>query len=305
METTCFTGIQPVAFAGHRCLQFFTQHGTAIVAMHGAQLLSWHPNGQREIFWMSPTTLAPPAAIRGGVPICWPWFGTQGMPTSAMAHGPVRNRLWEVQNVDADDPERIRVTWVPRTGGPADDPLQQLAPGLQVSLHMEIGDTVVQTLRTRNNGTHDFALTQAFHNYFAVHDATQVPVIGLAGLRYDDKLHAAPMPAPVHVQRGEFVLEQACDRIFQSASAQAVHRYTLQDRAWRRCIHVTTEGSQSVVVWNPGPNQARRMADLPEGEWRNFLCVETANAGSDVVVLAPGEQHSLRQTLAWEPMAQS
>ncbi len=298
LDTASFTGIQPVAFAGHRCLQFFTQHGTAIVAMHGAQLLSWHPRGQREVFWMSPTTLSPPAAIRGGVPICWPWFGTQGMPTSAMAHGPVRNRLWEVQSVDADNPERISVTWVPRNGIAADDPLQRLAPGLHVSLHMEIGESVVQTLQTRNQGPQAFALTQALHNYFAVHDATQVTVQGLAGLRYEDKLQTQSN----HLQREEFVLQQACDRIYLNGTLPSLHRYSLVDTAWRRRIHVTTEGSRSVVVWNPGPNQARRMADLPEGEWRNFLCVETANAGHDVVLLAQGEQHSLRQTIAWEAL---
>ena len=213
-----------------------------------------------------------------------------------MAHGPVRNRLWEVESLDADDPERISVTWIPRGGSTADDPLQRLAPGLQLSLHMEIGETVVQTLHTRNLGAEVFALTQAFHNYFAVHDVTQVPVSGLAGLRYEDKLHSAA----VHLQRGEFVLEQATDRVFHNGSAQALHRYTLTDSVWQRRIHVTTQGSRSVVVWNPGANQARRMADLPEGEWRNFLCVETANAGEDVVLLEPGAQHSLRQTIAWD-----
>ncbi len=221
------------------------------------------------------------------------------MPTSAMAHGPVRNRLWEAQSVDADNPERISVTWVPRGGNVADDPLQRLAPGLQLSLHMEIGESVVQTLRTHNQGPQAFGLTQAFHNYFAVHDATQVPVHGLAGLRYQDKLQGETS----HLQRGEFMLEQACDRIFLNGTLPSQHRYSLIDAAWYRRIHVTTEGSRSVVVWNPGPNQARRMADLPEGEWRNFLCVETANAGDDVILLAPGEQHRLRQTIAWEAAA--
>ncbi len=216
-----------------------------------------------------------------------------------MAHGPVRNRIWEVINVDANDPERISVTWVPRGANTEDDPLRRLAPGLQLSLHMEIGEIVVQTLRTHNQGTQTFALTQAFHNYFAVHDATQAPVHGLAGLRYEDKLHSTS----VQLQRGDFVLDQSSDRIYHNDAMPALHRYTLSDPAWRRRIHLTTQGSRSVVVWNPGPNQARRMADLPEGEWRNFLCVETANAGDDVVLLAPGDQHSLRQTIAWDTMA--
>jgi glucose-6-phosphate 1-epimerase len=104
------SSIQPLTHAGHACLQLSTRHGTVIVALHGAQVLSWVPAGHQDVFWLSPSSRPAPAAIRGGVPICWPWFGKQGMPTGAMQHRPVRNRPWEVVEVHADSFEGMIVS---------------------------------------------------------------------------------------------------------------------------------------------------------------------------------------------------
>jgi glucose-6-phosphate 1-epimerase len=134
------------------------------------------------------------------------------------------------------------------------------------------------------------------HSYFAVHDATQVQVAELAGLRYEDKLSGATH----QLQQEPFARDHVCDRIYQQHAAALTHHYTLEDRAWQRRIHVTTLGSQSLVVWNPGQDQARAMADVPDASWREFLCLEAANAGADVITLQPGAQHRLAQTLGVE-----
>ena len=289
--------ILPLTHAGHACLQLSTRHGTAIVALHGAQVLSWVPIGHRDVLWLSPNAqLAPGAAIRGGVPICWPWFGKQGMPEGAMQHGPVRNRPWEVASVQADSTEGISLTLVPCRATNPDDPLTRFAAHLPLTLQIDLGETLVQTLATRNQGPQPFALTQALHSYFAVQDASQVLVPELAGLYYDDKLSGATQ----QLQQGPFVLARACDRIYQQPGTAPARHYTLEDRAWQRRIHITAQGSQSLVVWNPGLEQARTMADVPDAEWCNFLCLEAANAGPDVVLLRPGAQHRLTQTLAVE-----
>ncbi len=288
------SSIQPLNHAGHACLQLSTRYGTAIVALHGAQVLSWIPTGQRDVFWLSPTSRPAPAAIRGGIPICWPWFGKQGMPIGAMQHGPVRNRPWEVVSVQADSADGIGLTLAPCRATAPEDPLALFAVDLPLTLHIELGENLVQTLETRNQRTQPFALTQALHSYFAVHDADQVQVTELAGVHYDDKLSSATHQA----HRGPFALDHACDRVYQHPTAAPTHHYTLEDRTWQRRIHVTTQGSQSLVVWNPGQEQARTMADVPDAAWRDFLCLEAANAGADVVTLAPGAQHRLSQTLA-------
>ncbi len=290
------SNIKTVAYAGHTCLQLSTVHGTAIVALHGAHLLSWIPTGQREVFWLSAASRPAPAAIRGGVPICWPWFGKQGMPQGAMQHGPMRILPWELSAVQADNAQRVSITLSPCPATPTDDPVLKFAPHLQVALHLDLGETLVQTLETHNHGKQPFALTQALHSYFAVHDATLVQIQGLGGLRYEDKL----LGTAGTLQQSVFQLNSACDRIYQQDSDDPSHHYTLDDGVWCRRIHIRTHGSQSVVVWNPGADLARSMVDVPDAAWKDFLCVETTNAGQDVVLLEPGGRHCIAHTVALE-----
>jgi len=277
--------------AGHNCLQLKTRHGTATLALHGAHLLSWVPTGQRDVFWLSTQSLPEPAAIRGGVPVCWPWFARQGMPADALQHGPVRNVPWEISAIHATSDDEVSLSLAP---------CEQVAhaPDLRVSLRITLGDTLSQTLHTRNLGTQPFQLTQALHSYFAVGDATQISMEGLTGLAYQDKLRGM-MP---DIQQTPFAFDRSCDRIYhhaaQESSGNSTHRYTLTDPAWKRRITIDTQGSQSVVVWNPGSETARTMADVPDKGWQDFFCIEAANAGPDVIALVPGAEHRLGQTLS-------
>jgi glucose-6-phosphate 1-epimerase len=292
--------IHTVDYAGHRCLHLQTQHGTAVLAPHGAQLLSWVPTGQGEVFWLSPLAMPEPAAIRGGVPVCWPWFGKQCMPDGGMQHGPVRNRAWEVTCVHADGPDCVSIELAPTTTASPEDPLNHFASDLRVSLRVDLDEHLTQTLHTHNQGADDYSLTQALHPYFAVANASRVRIEGLDGLRYDDKL----LGAGDQLQTGGFVLENACDRVYQQASLSAQHHYTVMDPDGHRQIHITTKGSQSVVLWNPGPVGARAMADVPDDGWTQFFCVEASNAGDDSVTLAPGAHHRMVQRLQVSPMKQ-
>ena len=281
--------------AGHAALKLSTRHGTAILALHGAHLLSWAPTGQHDVFWLSPDAQPEPAPIRGGVPICWPWFARQGMPDSALQHGPARVNPWEISAIHASNDDEVSLSLQP--GAQADGAatsLAALAPGLQLDVRITLNQTLSQTVHTRNLGSHTFALTQALHNYFAVGDAARVSMDGLEGLHYQDKLRGM---AP-DVQRAPFAFDRACDRIYHHPGAAQHARYTLHDRAWQRSIVIETQGSQSVVVWNPGSEGARNISDLPDDGWRDFFCVEAANAGPDVIALASGAEHSLGQTLS-------
>ncbi len=293
--------IQPLDHAGHRCLQLQTRHGTAVLALHGAQLLSWVPTGHSDVFWLSPQALPEPAAIRGGVPVCWPWFGKQGMPDGAMQHGPVRNRAWEVSFVHADGPDCVSIELAPCTTPSPEDPLNRFASDLRLNLRVDLDEHLTQTLHTHNQGADDYSLTQALHSYFSVANASTVRIEGLAGLRYDDRLSGTSD----QLQTGSFMLEGACDRVYQQASNSAQHHYTVVDPDALRQIQITTKGSQSVVVWNPGPAGARAMADVPDGAWSQFFCVEASNAGDDSITLAPGAHHRLVQRLQVSPMKQS
>ncbi len=287
--------ITPVAFAGHSALQLRTRHGVAVVALHGAHLLSWVPTDGRDVLWLSPQALPEPASIRGGVPVCWPWFATQRMPPDGKQHGPVRNLPWQVQAVHTCGDEEVSLTLQPcLEHAPR---LNAWAPGLQMGLRITLGTALTQTLHTHNGGTQPYTLTQGLHSYFAVGDATQVRIDGLQGLRYQER--NAPDSAVQHTPFALDAQHPACDRIYDHVDQAIVasHRYTLVDPAWQRRIQIDTHGSQSLVVWNPGSAGVRAMADVPDEAWQDFFCVEAANAGPDAVQLAPGAQHSLVQNI--------
>lgn len=284
--------ITPIQHAGHACLQLRTRHGTAIVALHGAHLLSWVPTGQRDVFWLSPHALPEPAAIRGGVPLCWPWFARQGVPATARQHGPARNVAWQLSTIHSSDDEQIHLSLRPAEQNDPGSELALAAPGLQVSLDITLGETLSQILHTRNLGPQPFTLTQALHSYLAVGDARQISVNDLTGLRYHDRLRELALD----LQQAPFALADACDRTYYP-TPQPGQRYTLVDPVWQRRLQIDTHGSQSLVVWNPGPGGARQLADVPDEGWRDFFCLEAANAGLDVVTLAPGAEHRLQQTL--------
>ena len=286
----------PVTFAGHAALQLRPRHGVAVVALHGAHLLSWVPTGGREVLWLSPLALPEPASIRDGVPVCWPWFATQRMPAGAMQHGPVRNVPWQVQAVHSCGEEEVSLTLQPCF---AQAPrLAEWAPGLQLALRITLGVTLTQTLHTHNGGAQPFVLTQGLHSYFAVGQATQVRIEGLQGLRYQER--NAPESAVQHTPFALDAQHRACDRIYDHMAETRApgRRYTLVDPLWQRRIQMDTQGSQSVVVWNPGSTGARAMADVPDAAWQDFFCVEAANAGVDAVSLAPGAQHALVQKIS-------
>lgn len=289
--------IEAITFAGHSALQLRTRHGTAVIALHGAHLLSWLPVGQREVFWLSPQSLPEPAAIRGGVPVCWPWFAKQGQATTAAQHGPVRNLTWQLSAIAQSSEDEISLTLIPAAQSSADPAsIEGVPPGLRVSLSLVLGNTLRQTLRTQNLGQQAFDLSQALHSYYAVSHAQHVGIEGLQGLDYTDRLRALSQ----HRQDSPFALADACDRTYEHPPTldTGSHRYTLLDPAWQRRIVIDVQGSRSVVVWNPGSETARKMPDVPDQGWPDFFCIEATNAGPDVIKLQPGAEHCLQQTLS-------
>lgn len=281
--------------AGHRCLKLVTVHGSAIVALHGGHFVSWVPKGQRDVFWLSPMALPEPAAIRGGVPVCWPWFAKQDMPVGAMQHGPVRNTQWHLSAVLSAGPECVELELRPIPAQDADGPMVYTR-GLDVTLRICLRETLEQTLTTTNLRATPFSLTQALHSYFAVGDAQRVHVDGLDGARVVSRLETHEARS----QAGPVMTGVACDNTYCFALEQPMFHYQLVDPAWRRTITLEVSGSRSMVVWNPGEVGAKAMVDVPPAAWRDFICVEAANAGDDVVLLEPGTSHSLRQCLRCE-----
>lgn len=283
-------GLSLVDIQGFPAWKVETPLATAAISVFGGQLLSFIPKGGQDLLWLSPSAQALPTPIRGGSPVCWPYFGKQGQGGDVPSHGFVRNVPWTLQQATRDADGSVVLTLAP----PALDSLD-----LRLSMQLRIGRTLEQRLVTENTGTQPVSFTQALHNYFRVSDATQVSVSGLDGLTYLDKFENYATP---RTQQGDWSLNDPrdpgrSDRIY----TQAGGRYVLKDPGLKRSIEITTQGSRSLVAWNPGQAGAAKMADVGAG-WKDYVCLEAANAGPDVVTLAPGARHVLQQTLAAKPL---
>lgn len=261
-------------------------HATARVSVYGAQVLAYRPTGAAAdlLFLSQRAVYQAGKAIRGGVPVCWPWFGPDPQGLGRPAHGLARTRLWSLRHTEAlpdgqtlivmglSDSAETRALWPHR---------------FDLSLAVTMGATLRLALCTHNTGDTAFPLTQALHSYFSVGDIAQTVVTGLDGCRYTDNARGAG--GALKTQRGDIAFVAEVDRIYANAPAEL----GIEDRAGRRRIRIRTEGSRTAVVWNPWADIAAGMADLPDDVYQHFVCVETANAGDEVITLAPGERHTL------------
>jgi glucose-6-phosphate 1-epimerase len=278
-------GVTREVWQGLDVLRVDTPFSIARLSLHGGQVVSFEPDGFDDLLWVSPITAMPPKAIRGGVPVCWPYFGRQGQPDDAPQHGHARISRWPLTDVrrEGDGSVVLKLALPVRDGVPLE---------LQMSVH--VGRELRQSIDTLHRGDAPYRLTQALHTYFRVADATRVQVTGLDGLRYADKYHG-----DTHVQSGAWSLHDPrdpgrSDRIYAGTG----HRFDLLDPAASRRVRLDTFGSRSLVVWNPGEAGARDIADLPDDGWRNFVCLEPANAGEDAIELGPGQRHRLSHVIS-------
>ncbi|KRA45061.1 D-hexose-6-phosphate mutarotase [Pseudoxanthomonas sp. Root630] len=282
-------GITQERWQGIEVLRVETPSSLAHISLHGGQVLSFVPTGFDDLLWVSPTTTMPPKAIRGGVPVCWPYFGRQGQPDDAPQHGHARISRWPLTDVrrETDGSVVLKLALPLRDGVP-----------LELIQTVHVGRDLRQSLDTLHRGEAPIVLTQALHTYFRVGDALQVRVTGLDGLRYADKFDGR-----THVQTDDWTLHDPrdpgrSDRIYTGTG----HRFDLLDPVGSRRIRLDTFGSRSLVVWNPGEAGAAAIGDLPDDGWRSFVCLEAANAGEDAIELEPGQRHRLSHVISATPL---
>ena len=257
----------------------------ATVALQGAQVLGWRHKGT-EMLWLSPLArLGTGKAMRGGIPVCWPWFGPHPEDAAKPAHGFVRTRDWTVAATAAG---RVAASITLATAtGPED---RHLFPhDATVRLTVTLGDTLSLALETQNTGTTDIPLTQALHTYFRVPEISTVGIKGLGVRRYIDKLGDESVR---HLQVGPITFEREVDRIYLGATQSIV---LVGSQAQGRHLVIESEGSASAVVWNPWSDKTVRLGDMGgPNAYRHMVCIETANAGDDLVLLRAGSSsHTL------------
>jgi glucose-6-phosphate 1-epimerase len=249
----------------------------ARISIEGAQIISHVPVGQEPLLWLSPEEPELPGIpLRGGIPLCWPWFGDD---RQGPAHGIARISKWEIEDVAVSE-SSVRIILVL----PQAEITRQL-PAEQWNLKVELllSDELEVRLTSTNCGTQPQPLSQALHTYLPVSDIHHSRVVGLNGLSYVDQL-----TGKVTEQQGDVQITEEVDRIYFGD----IGTLRLLDGDKGR-IDVECAGSCSSVIWNPWQDKARRLKHFPSEGYRQMLCIETANAGTDTRHLQPGETQVL------------
>lgn len=259
-------------------------HAIARIALQGAHLMTWQPKGQEPVIWLSKfAKFSQGKSIRGGVPICWPWFGPHATDSKLPGHGFARTVMWEVLETKelADGASYIRFGLIE-----TDATRAQWPHPCSAQLELSIGRTLRAELVTRNIGSQAFTLGEALHTYFHISDVAQMTIRGLEGCDYMDKAGGGSVQRK---QQGGIVIENEVDRVYFNTAADCV----IEDRGLKRAIRIAKQGSNSTVVWNPWTEKADKMGDFgPQGH-RGMVCVESANALDNVVNVEPGATHRL------------
>lgn len=274
------------------CIRVRTPFSEALIARQGGHLMRFQHHGQPPLVWLSETAaLERGQSIRGGVPVCWPWFGdlarsplvVQRMYVGGDApfHGLVRAIDWQLQEPVIED-NRVQLSFqlllpqgLPNWPHPA-----------ELRLRLSIGEHLDMALQTRNLGVAPLALTQALHTYFAVSDSREVSLGGFDGCHYLDALDEWREQE----QHGDIRFTAETDRVYLGVGPTL----TIDDPGWQRRIHLHTRQSHSAVVWNPWIDKAARLANFPDDAWQRMLCIETARVGeADALLIAPGAAHEM------------
>ena len=259
------------------------EQASAIISLQGAQLLSWIPKNEEEVIWLSEDAkFAVGKSVRGGVPICWPWFGAHATNADYPAHGFARTTNWQVISTEAlgDGTTRISFTTRPQAETEAMWPAETT-----VLFQLTIGKKLEMELITHNNGSKPITISQALHTYFNVGDVSNVLLHGLDDARYLDKLDGFKRKN----QHGPLKIKEEVDRIYLDTASTCV----IEDNILKRNIVIIKCGSHSTVVWNPWQETASKMGDLGEDGYKKMLCVESSNAAEDALTIEPGKVHQL------------
>lgn len=260
------------------------EKATAGIALHGGHVISFKPEGQEDLIWMSEQAIFDgKAALRGGIPVCWPWFGRIAAP----AHGFARNSEWTLlEHRENENGVMVELGLLPSESTLAVWPYQ-----FQAHLLVEIGDELKVTLDVTNTDTHAWTFSGALHTYLTVGDIEQAKTTGM-GPEYIDSLKGGET-----CQGGDVLqLADTIDRVYTQPAQEII----VEDPALNRSIVINNQGHNSAVLWNPWAEGAKGMGDMQDDGYKTFLCVESTLHAPSIEqgkTLQPGENHQLITTI--------
>jgi len=270
-------GIQPGTRNGLPVLHVKNPYAEAEISLYGAHVLSYIPKGEKDLLWLSAKSwFEEGKPIRGGIPVCWPWFGPAAKPN----HGIARISMWEMETARAEaDSSTTLVFFLDKRN----------VCGLTARLLVNVGPSLSLALRTKNHDVSSHTLSEALHTYFAVKDITKVAVLGLDRSDLPEEEKHFP-----HLHKGRLTFRQETDMACHPNEKILV----IDDPGEGRKIRVERAGSATAVVWNPWINKSKAMEDFGDDEYKTMVCVEAANAKDGALGIIPGAAHTLRTRIS-------
>ncbi|MDB6150031.1 MAG: aldose 1-epimerase [Chthoniobacter sp.] len=275
-------------------LDIRTDLSSGQIHLQGAHVTAFQPAGQAPVLFMSERShFAPGQPIRGGVPLCFPWFGPRFEQPDSPSHGFARTAMWEIESLRGSASKGVDV-WFRLESS---DATRALWPHQFIARYrVQMAATLTLTLEVQNTSATPFIFEEALHTYLAVSDAREISITGLEGITFLDKTDALRRklqgPDPIRIS-GEL------DRVYLDTPATC----GLHDPGASRLLVVEKSGSVTTVVWNPWITKAAALPDFGDDEWPKMVCIETANASENALTLAPGATHRIGAVIRAEPIA--
>ncbi|VAW98442.1 Aldose 1-epimerase family protein YeaD [hydrothermal vent metagenome] len=264
-------------------IEIRNQYAFAEIQLQGAHLTTWTPNNSIPVIWLSEDAkFTANKSIRGGIPICWPWFGAHQSDSNFPAHGFARTVQWQVESIEVLKTGETQVLLIlPELN----IPVTQWSVESKVQCIYTVGQTLEVELITHNLSQENIVIGEALHSYFNVSDVRNIIIEGLDECQYLDKLD----DFKCKIQAGNIDIRQEVDRVYIATDQECI----IEDLGYNRRIRINKKGSLSTIVWNPWLETATKMADLGQDGYLSMVCVESGNAAQDVITIKPDNKHSL------------
>ena len=274
-------------------LDIVTPAATGRVFFHGGHLTRWTPSHTgAPVIWTSAHSLfRADKAIRGGVPICFPWFGAHPTDAALPAHGYARLEDWTLDRAETSDDDRVTLAFVLETGP---ETWAAWPHGCRATCTLTLGAALTLSLRVENTGSTPFTFEEALHTYCGVGDIREVSVTGLEQTDYLDKVAGFS-----RTRQGDDPIRFTgeTDRVYLDTTTTC----RIVDPRLSRTIVIAKQQSRNTVVWNPWSQRARAFSDFGDDEWQTMVCVETCNVRDAAIHLAPGATHTMQTEVRVEP----
>ena len=260
------------------------KYGFLKLNIHRGHILDWTSKRHfSPILWMSPLAVDFPAKpIRGGVPICWPWFGTSPSDHNFPAHGIARISSWEligaIENLDGETNVELRLD---------DSALDayEYYKGLKLILKITLGETLKICLETVNTSNARLSYSEGLHTYFAVSDIEKIKITGLEGQSFLDLMNNNRETC----DNSSIKFDRETGRIYVNSESECI----IEDANFNRKIRVKKWGSKTTAIWNPWATGIKNFNDMEAEAWRAMVCVESANAYVNRIDLDGKDTHTL------------